>query len=98
MRGAGDQGRAMASLGPRSGLEQGVDAGPGDLHADAKDEEGAEAVYDLFTARAEAMHYAGRIGVADIDQQTDEDDRDKEGAQVEKMCEQVFFFFVGSKR
>jgi hypothetical protein len=75
-----------------------VDTGPGDLHADAKDEEGAEAVDDLFAARAEAMHDAGGVGVADIDQQTDEDDCDKEGAQVEEMCEQVFFFFVGCKR
>jgi hypothetical protein len=55
----GDQGHAFTSA---------PDAGPGDLHADAKDEEGAEPVDDLFAAGTQPVDEAGGIGVADIDQ------------------------------
>jgi hypothetical protein len=71
-----------------------MDAAPGDLHPDAKDQEGAEAVDYLFATGAQAVDEARGIDITNIDQHADKDDGDKEGSKVDKMYEDVLFFLV----
>src|SRR5260370_12552742 len=76
-------------------LEQGADAGPGDLHADAKDKKGAEPVDDLFASWAKTVDKPGGIGVTDIDENADQQDGDKKRAEVENVVEDIGLVFVG---
>jgi len=69
----------------QSAFKQGAYPSPAYLHADAKDEEGAETVDDLLAAGSKPVDDTRGIGIADIDEDADEENGDQQRAQVEKM-------------